>query len=167
MARKTVYKTPFIKVHEDTVQLEGGQMINDFSVVEFSDGIVIVATDAEGKLIAIDEYKYAIDKIIRVLPAGGIERGQTPEQAASKELREETGYEGTNVEIIASYYEYASKLTHTTYIARIHNAKRIHKTELEVSESISEPVLLDFNEEVINQFKTSICAAALYKTLGT
>jgi ADP-ribose pyrophosphatase len=101
------------------------------------------------------------------LPAGGIDKGLTPEQAAAKELREETGYEGESIEIVESYYEYASKLPHITHIARIRNAKKTHEIEHETLESISTPVLLNFNREVIDQFKTSVCAAALYRTLGT
>lgn len=165
LARKTVYKTPHIAVHEDIVELENGHIINDFSVVEFNDSIVVVATDVDGKLIAIDEYKYAVNKVLRTLPTGGIEAGATPEETAVKELREETGYEGSSVEIIAKYYVYPSKLPHNTYIARIRNAKKIHETEHEISESISGTVLLEFNDSVVEQFQMSVCAAALYKAL--
>lgn len=163
--RKTVYATPFVSVYEDIIELDNKKVINDFSVVEFRDGVVIVATDTQGKLIAIDEYKYAVDKTLRILPAGGIEEGSTPEETAMKELQEETGYVGGGAEVVRKFYEYPSKLPHVTYVVRIYNAKKVKETEHEETELISAVHLMDFNESAISQFETSVNVSALYVTL--
>ena len=86
LARKTVYETKFIGVYEDMVELENGRVFDDYSTIEFSDSVVIVATDLEGRLIAIREYKYAVDKVMLGLPAGGIEQGHNAIYTARKEL---------------------------------------------------------------------------------
>ncbi len=165
ISRETIYSTPHVNVYEDKISLENGKIIDDYSVIEFKDGVVVVATDENGLLIAIDEYKYAVDKTLRSLPAGGIEDGDSPEQAGIRELREETGYEGSGAEIIGTYYSYPSKLPHVTHVIRISNAKKIHATAHEHAEVISEPTLLNFNKEVIGQFHASISVAALYRAL--
>ncbi|MGB4768385.1 MAG: NUDIX hydrolase [Candidatus Saccharimonas sp.] len=167
LTRTTIYSSPFISLYEDKVQLENGAVIDDFSVVEFRNGVVVVATDIDGKLIAIDEYKYAVDEVLRVLPAGGVEEGYTPEEAAIKELREETGYEGESAELITTYYEYPSKLPHITNVVRVRNAHKVHKAAHELTESISGTTLLDFTEDNISQFRTSVNVAALYRALGS
>lgn len=165
VARKTVYDSPFMKLHEDVIELDNGTVIDDFSVVEFRDGVAIVATDTNGKLIAVDEYKYAVNKTLRTLPGGGIEGDDTPEATAIKELREETGYIGDSAELIGQFYEYPSKLPHTTYVVRVLNAVKAQNTAHEVTEVISEVRLMDFSEESVDQFKTSLNATALYLAL--
>ena len=165
ISRSVRYETPFMTLYEDVVELPSGHIIDDFSVVSFKDGVVIVATDENQKLIAIDEYKYAVGEVLRVLPAGGMEKGQSPEETALRELREETGYVGDVAEIIEVYYEYPSKLPHKTYVARIKNARKLESGEHEATETISEPVLLDFAKESIRRFHTSVNVAALYRAL--
>lgn len=165
IARKTIYSTPYIKLYEDVIDIGDNKVVNDFSVVEFRDGVVIVATDTNGMLISIDEYKYAVNKTLRILPAGGIEDGDTPEVTAAKELREETGYEGEGIEIIGRFYEYPSKLSHSTYVVRIYNAKQVQAVEHETTESISDVHLLDFTEDIIDKFETSINNVALHVAL--
>ena len=163
--RKTIYATPFISVHEDTLELDNGKIIDDFSVVEFRNGVVVIATDPDGKLIAIDEYKYAVNKILRVLPAGGIEEGSTPEETAIKELQQETGYKGDKAVVVRLFYEYPSKLPHVTYAVRVYNAQRVQDAEHEETESISAICLMDFTEDIIQQFETSVNISALYTAL--
>ena len=45
-----------------------------------------------GKIILIRQYRYPLGRFIYELPAGLIEEGESPEQAAIRELKEETGY---------------------------------------------------------------------------
>ncbi|KAI9440596.1 NUDIX hydrolase domain-like protein [Lactarius indigo] len=47
--------------------------------------------------VIIEQYRPPIGKFIIELPAGLIDDGETPEQAAIRELREETGYEAEGV----------------------------------------------------------------------
>ncbi|GLB35211.1 putative Nudix hydrolase family protein [Lyophyllum shimeji] len=47
--------------------------------------------------VVIEQYRPPIDKVIVELPAGLIDEGETPEQAAIRELEEETGYKADGV----------------------------------------------------------------------
>ena len=58
-------------------------------------GIVTILNNPEGQeLLLQKQYRPPIDKIVIEVPAGLIDAGETPEQCAVRELREETGYVG-------------------------------------------------------------------------
>lgn len=58
------------------------------------EGIVIYAltTEASPRLVLIREYRYPLDAEVYALPAGLVDPGETPGQAAVREMKEETGY---------------------------------------------------------------------------
>ena len=59
------------------------------------EGVVIypILKDDPEKLVLIRQYRYPIDEYIYELPAGMIEAGETPAQAAVREMKEETGFD--------------------------------------------------------------------------
>ena len=59
---------------------------------EKTDGVVIVATDESDEHILINkEYRMSVGDYVYNFPAGLIDEGETPETAAKRELKEETG----------------------------------------------------------------------------
>jgi len=150
-----------MKVYLDEVQLPNGGTIPDYSVVTLPSGVIVVATDTEGKLITQYEYKYAINKTILNLPSGGVEDGLSVLENAKKELLEETGYASDEVELIADFYEYPSKADHHIYIVRIKNAHKIKEPEHETTENISPVRLISPNETSKDKFDTTYAVSAL------
>lgn len=70
--------------------------ITDFEGVHGrkADAVVIIATDENDEKILIDrEFRLAVGEWVYNFPAGLIDPGETPEQSAVRELREETGLE--------------------------------------------------------------------------
>ncbi|KAH0524296.1 hypothetical protein TsFJ059_006825 [Trichoderma semiorbis] len=58
-------------------------------------GIVAILDKPTGKEIILQkQYRPPVDKVVIEVPAGLIDAGETPEQAAVRELKEETGYVG-------------------------------------------------------------------------
>jgi ADP-ribose pyrophosphatase len=63
-----------------------------------TDGVVIVVTDEAGERILLNkEFRMSVDGYVYNFPAGLIDKGETPEIAAARELREETGLTLTEI----------------------------------------------------------------------
>lgn len=79
-------------IRQDTAELPDGRVIDDFFVRESPDVVLIVAERPDGLLILNQQYKHGCGKIVIEPPAGAVDPGETPLQAAQRELGEETGY---------------------------------------------------------------------------
>ena len=91
---KTEYlvDAPWLKVAKETCELPNGKVINDFYTLWQPDWVLILARTAEGKWVMTEQYRHGSQTIELEFPAGIIDKGETPEQAALRELQEECGY---------------------------------------------------------------------------
>ena len=65
-------------------------------ILECADWVNVVALTPEKKIVAVRQFRFGVGKNTVEIPAGIINAGETPEQAASRELKEETGYTTSN-----------------------------------------------------------------------
>ena len=66
------------------------------------DYVTVVALTRARELILVRQYRPAIGKTTLELPGGHVESDQTPEEAARKELQEETGYVADRFELLGN-----------------------------------------------------------------
>lgn len=90
LSSKKVYKNPWIEVREDKVERDGQKGI--FGVVDYGSGVSVVALNKQGRIYLVKEYYYAIESYGLQVPSGAIDNGESPLEAAKKELLEETGF---------------------------------------------------------------------------
>ena len=100
---KRVYYGRAIRVRVDGVVKPNGKKTTR-EVVEHVDCVVILPVDSEGNILLVRQYRHAVDKELLELPAGSIDPGETPEEGASRELREETGYKPGKLERLGGFY---------------------------------------------------------------
>lgn len=92
---KNIYQNPWIQVREDQVTKPDGQAAT-FGIVEYSSGVSVVAINDKDEVYLIKEYAYALDEYSISLPQGGVEAGESPLDAAKRELKEEAGVTSDN-----------------------------------------------------------------------
>ena len=63
-------------------------------IVEHSDSVGIIALDNKENIILVEQFRVATKDSLLEIPAGKIEKGETPKDAALREMNEEIGYCG-------------------------------------------------------------------------
>lgn len=87
---RDVYRNPWIHVHEDAViRPDGSEGI--FGVVEMVPGASVLALSDDGDAFLAREYKYGVARETLEVVSGAIDAGESPLQAAQRELHEELG----------------------------------------------------------------------------
>ncbi len=95
VATRRVFDGKMIGARVDTLRLADGTSY-EREVVEYGQAVVLVPVDAQGRLLLVRQYRHPVRAWLLELPAGGVdERDASPEAAAQRELREETGHRGT------------------------------------------------------------------------
>ncbi len=87
---KLIFDGRVVKLYKDSVELPTGQT-SFREVIKHSGGVVILAYK-EDKILLVKQFRYPMKEVLYELPAGKLEYGEDPFEAAKRELEEETGY---------------------------------------------------------------------------
>ncbi len=75
----------------DKCELPGGDIIEKL-ILEFGTWITVVAITPQQEVVMIKQYRHGAGKVIWEFPAGVVDPGESPAEAAVRELLEESGY---------------------------------------------------------------------------
>jgi ADP-ribose pyrophosphatase len=89
---KEVYDCGLFRVTEDRAADEKTGFEIKRSVVRHNGSAVMMAVDEKKRVLLVKQYRLPAERYLWELPAGRIDPGETPLQAAKRELIEETGY---------------------------------------------------------------------------
>jgi ADP-ribose pyrophosphatase len=81
--------------------------------------VVVATTERSGSLVLIEQFRIPFAAEVLEFPAGLIDPGESPEQAAERELAEETGYTGKVVQIgpgVSSTAGLSTEIIHMVYM---------------------------------------------------
>lgn len=93
-------------------------------IVEHSPSVGLVPIIDYSNILLITQYRHPAKRTLLEIPAGKIEDGETKEQAARRELYEETGYVGT-LSFLTKWYLAPSYDTELMYIFLVTNLKKM------------------------------------------
>jgi len=101
---KQIYDCGLFRVTEDrAIDPKTGFQIKR-SVVRHNGSAVVMPVDAKNRILLVRQYRLPANRYLWELPAGRLDPGETPLQAARRELAEETGYKARQWTKIASFW---------------------------------------------------------------
>uniref|UniRef100_Q02AR8 GDP-mannose pyrophosphatase n=1 Tax=Solibacter usitatus (strain Ellin6076) TaxID=234267 RepID=Q02AR8_SOLUE len=101
---KQVYDCGLFRVTEDRAVDPKTKFEIKRSVVRHIGSAVMMAIDDKNRVLLVRQYRLPADKYLWELPAGRLDDGEKPLDAAKRELKEETGYAARKWTKLASYY---------------------------------------------------------------
>ena len=111
---RRVYEGRVVRLRVDTVALPDGRSAQR-EVAEHEPVVVIVPLDGDGNVLLVRQYRLPVEQFLLELPAGGIDPGESIEEAVQRELREETGQRAGRLQRLAAFYAspgYCDELMH-------------------------------------------------------
>lgn len=73
-------------------------------VIRHPGAVCVVPVTDDGNVIFVNQFRYAFNKVTLEVPAGKLEKGEDPLEAAMRELSEETGLSAKNVVYLGELY---------------------------------------------------------------
>jgi len=101
---REVYKCRLFRVTENKAKDPKTGFEIHRSVVRHAGSAVMMAVDEKKRVLLVRQYRLPADKYLWELPAGKLDEGEKPIQAAKRELIEETGYRARKWTRLASFF---------------------------------------------------------------
>jgi ADP-ribose pyrophosphatase len=139
---------------------------HDFYVIESVNWVNVIALTKAGQLVMIDQYRHGSNTVELEIPGGMMDpEDASPLEAGLRELREETGYEGTQAEVIGQIYANPAIMSNICYTVLVRDCELKHAIQLDHGEDLA-TVLVDLAEipKLVRSGKIghSLVAVALY-----
>jgi ADP-ribose pyrophosphatase len=110
---RIAFSTPWFQIEESTVSSVGEA---PYYRMTGPDGIICLPMTPKGEIVLIRQFRPSLEKETLEIPAGSIDRGEAPAEAAPRELLEETGYRCAALLSLGSGRLYLNRCTQTEYI---------------------------------------------------
>ncbi|MHB8838643.1 MAG: NUDIX hydrolase [Gemmatimonadaceae bacterium] len=128
-----------VTLNVDQVRFPDGR-VGEQEIVRHTGASVVVPflSDPHGgdpQLLLVKQYRYATNGYLLELPAGRPNPGETPEECAARELREETGCVAEHLEPLVSGYTTPGFTDEKLHLFVAHGITR-HETEFDVDEYV-------------------------------
>ncbi|MEK8127495.1 NUDIX hydrolase [Paenibacillus filicis] len=173
LSTQPIFEGKIISLQVDTVRLpDGGEATRE--IVKHPGAVAVLALTVDHKMIVVEQYRKPLEKSQIEIPAGKLDSGEDPLEAARRELQEETGYTAGSIRHVASFYTspgFADELLHL-YVAEELNGGEARPDEDEFLEvwgiTLDEAKAL-IREQRISDAKTILAVYAwnLYGLTGS
>ena len=124
LSKTTVYNAHAFSVENLHVKLPD-EREKDYNLVRHNDSVTIIPMDSDGNIWFVTQFRMGCERVLLELPAGVMDAGETPLDAALREVREETGMGAGQMDHLGSVYlapGYSSEINHVFLATEIYPA---------------------------------------------
>jgi 8-oxo-dGTP pyrophosphatase MutT (NUDIX family) len=141
--RREVSDHRIFKIHLDRYRVLPSGQERDFVVIDAPDWINVVPLTADGNVVMIRQFRHGVRQLTLEIPGGMIDPGESPDDAAARELLEETGYRGEALRKLVSTFPNPAVQNNTLHCFVAENVRRVaapRPDEFERIEVVEVPV---------------------------
>lgn len=163
-----VYRNRWITVRQDHVKLPSGVVNDEFYVMEYPDFCNVIAVTKDGRFVMERQYRHAYGEVGYEIPAGHIDEGEDPLEAAKRELLEETGFGGGEWQLLLRCCPNPSVWTNVCFTFLATDVEPVGDRQLESTEDLDvELVTKEELKRIITSGEMSqvLMLAPIYKYL--
>ena len=169
LEKQVIFAGKKVRLEVHTLENDDGQRLAK-EVVVHPGAVVILPFLAPDRILLIRNLRYTIGQVLLELPAGTLEKGEEPMNAAGRELVEETGYLAGRLRPLGNFYSSPGILSEKLYAFAAYDLEESH-TALEADEEIEvEPVALSEAIEMIRDGRIhdgkTIATLLMYERFG-
>ena len=149
ISSEEIFNGRLLHVFNDVIELPNGKK-STREYIKHQGAVAVVPVTDENEIIAVRQYRYPIDRITVEIPAGKLDKGEKPLDAAFRELSEETGITDADISYIGGLYPsvaYTDEIIHM-YMAKNLKYGMAHTDDDEFLEVIKIPID-EFVEKII------------------
>ena len=103
ISSKRIFDGKILSLRVDTVAMSNGIEATR-EVIEHGPAVAIVPVDDKGDVHLVRQYRKAVGESLLEVPAGRMDQGEDPAEAAHRELGEETGLRAGKLDFLGSYF---------------------------------------------------------------
>jgi len=139
---------------------------HDFFVLDSVNWVNVIAITPENELVMVEQFRHGTNTVELEIPGGIMDATDaSPEATGIRELREETGYEGENTQLIGKVFPNPAIMSNTCFTVLVKNSQLRHDVKFDSGEDlITRLVPLSEVPDLVASGKVahSLVVAALY-----
>lgn len=144
---KEVFKGKIFTIDELDCYLPSRDVNNNFVRLKLADWVNVFALTDDNKVIMVRQHRLGKDIVSTEVPAGAIDKGEEPLDAAKRELEEETGYTSDNIFLLQAVNVNPAIQDNVCYFYFADNCKKTKDTNFDATEEL-ETHFFSLNEVV-------------------
>jgi ADP-ribose pyrophosphatase len=109
---------------------------HDFYILESRSWVNVIPMTPERDIVMVRQYRHGSGEVTLEIPGGLVDPGDTPEEAASRELLEETGYQAQGWKKIGEVNPNPALFNNRCYTYLAENVRNVARPSLDQTEDI-------------------------------
>lgn len=139
-AIEVVGRFGYLEIVRHELETEGRGAHEAFTI-QTVNWAAVAAVTVDGQFVLVRQHRYGVNAVTTEVAGGIIDPGETPEGAAARELREETGYAGETIEPLGVVHPNPAMQDNHCFLFLVRGAREVGEQACDPEESV-EPLLM-------------------------